>query len=86
MRTKPELPPETPPDSSDMPIESERDQISQNIEAILDFYAREDQKISRSQRNMERISFLSDSRFFLALFCSLLRSGYSLMSRCASQV
>lgn len=36
--------------------ESEHDQISQNIEAVLDFYAREEQKITRSQRILERIS------------------------------
>ncbi len=40
----------------DTPVESERDQISQNIEAILKFYTREDQKISHSQRILERIS------------------------------
>jgi hypothetical protein len=80
MRTKHDLPPpETPPDSNDIPVESERDQISQNIEAVLDFYTREDHKISCSQRVMERIAVLSDSRFLLALFCSLLHSGYSSM-------
>lgn len=67
MRTKPDLPPETPPDSSDMPIEPERDQISQNIEAILDFYAREDQKISRSQHIMERISIFVGQPVFLGI-------------------
>ena len=41
-----------------MPLESERDQISQNIEAVLDFYTREDQKISPSQRILERISLV----------------------------
>ncbi|MFZ3207562.1 MAG: photosystem II biosynthesis protein [Geobacteraceae bacterium] len=67
MKTKPDLPPETPPDSSDKPIESEHDQISQNIGAILDFYAREDQKISRSQRIMERISFFVGQPIFLGI-------------------
>jgi hypothetical protein len=37
-------------------FETESDQISQNIEAVLDFYTREDQKISRSQRALERVS------------------------------
>ena len=38
------------------PLESERDQISQNIEAVLEFYTREEQNISRSQRILERVS------------------------------
>ncbi len=42
----------------DAPLENERDQISQNIEAILKFYTREDQKISHSQRILEHISLL----------------------------
>lgn len=69
-----------------MPGESERDQISQNIEAVLDFYAREDQKISYSQRILERISrfigqpvFLGIILFFVALWMlanvALLRFG-----------
>ncbi len=52
MRTEPAAPP--PPDALDKSIE--RDQISQNIEAILEFYTREEQKISRSQRILERFS------------------------------
>lgn len=75
MRINPERTPEAPPDSSNTPIESERDQISQNIEAILDFYEREEQKISLSQRIMERIScfigqpvFLGSILFFVALW------------------
>ena len=39
-------------------LEPEQDQISQNIEAVLGFYSREEQKISRSQRILERISNL----------------------------
>ena len=35
---------------------SERVQISQNIEAVLGFYAREEEKISASQRLLERVS------------------------------
>jgi uncharacterized membrane protein len=57
-----------------MSIDSERDQISQNIEAILEFYAREDQKISRSQRVLERISqFIGQPVFlgFILLFVAL---------------
>ena len=52
MSTEPAAP--QPPDAVDK--QSERDQISQNIEAILEFYAREEQKISRSQRILERFS------------------------------
>ena len=69
-----------------MPLESERDPISQNIEAVLDFYAREDQKISHSQRILERIShftgqpvFLGIILFFVALWilvnCALRQFG-----------
>jgi uncharacterized membrane protein len=56
MRSKVAVPPASPPDALDTPFESERDQTSQNIEAVLDFYTREEQKISRSQRILERIS------------------------------
>lgn len=45
--------PQVPGDASQ---NAERDQISQNLEAVLDFYSREDQKISGSQRALERIS------------------------------
>ena len=38
--------------------ESEQDQISQNLEAVLNFYSQEDQKISRSQRILESISLM----------------------------
>ncbi len=48
-----------------MPPESERDQISQNIEAVLDFYTREDLKISHSQRVLERISLVLGKPIFL---------------------
>lgn len=49
----------------DTPAEAERDQIGRNIEAVLDFYAREEQKISRSQRILERISLLVGRPGFL---------------------
>src|ERR1700691_6676080 len=45
----------------------ERAQISQNIEAVLEFYTREDQKISRPQRIVERISLFAGQPLFLAL-------------------
>ena len=77
MRAKPAVPPvppASPPDSRDTPVESERDQISQNIEAVLEFYTSENQKISRSQRILERISnFIGQPVFlgFILLFVAL---------------
>jgi len=74
MRSKPAVPPASLPDARDPQFESERDQISQNIEAILEFYTREEQKISRSQRILERISdFIGQPVFlgFILLFVAL---------------
>ena len=74
MKSKPAVPPTSPPDARDPQFESERDQISQNIEAILEFYAREEQKISRSQRILERISsYIGEPVFlgFILLFVAL---------------
>ncbi len=51
----------------DVPGESDRDQVSRNIEAVLEFYAREAQKISRSQRIVERISSYIGQPVFLGL-------------------
>jgi len=51
-------PPRSPQVPGDVSSESEQDQISQNIEAVLNFYSREDQKISWSQRVLERISLV----------------------------
>ena len=56
MRSKPAVPAASPANASGTPFEAERDQISQNIEAVLAFYTREEQKISRSQRILDRIS------------------------------
>ena len=56
------------------PQPSERDQISQNIEAVLDFYTREEQKISYWQRVLERISlFIGKPAFlgFILIFVAL---------------
>jgi uncharacterized membrane protein len=47
--------------------ESKLDQISQNIEAILDFYVREEQKISGSQRFLERLSGFIGQPIFLGI-------------------
>lgn len=49
----------------DKPGESERDQISQNIDAVHGFYAREEKKISRSQRILEHVSLLIGQPAFL---------------------
>ena len=67
MKSKPAVPPASPPDPRDTPFESERDQISKNIEAVLEFYTREEQKISRSQRILERISGLIGQPVFLGV-------------------
>lgn len=67
MRSKPAVPPVSPPDPPGTPFESERDQISQNIEAVLEFYTREEQKISRWQRILERISLFIGQPVFLGI-------------------
>jgi uncharacterized membrane protein len=60
-----------PPEAGQDPsFASEGDQISQNIEAVLSFYEREDQKISRPQRIVERISLFAGRPVFLALILS----------------
>jgi len=67
MTSKPSVAAPLPPDSEQPPFKSERAQIGQNIEAVLEFYTREDQKISRSQRIVERISLFAGRPLFLAL-------------------
>ena len=66
MKSKPAIP-LSPLGSHDAPVESERDQISQNIEAVLEFYARENNKISRSQRILEQISLFIGQPVFLGI-------------------
>jgi len=56
MSSKPAVPPASPPDALETPFESEGDQTNQNIEAVQEFHTREELKISRSQRILERIS------------------------------
>jgi uncharacterized membrane protein len=65
MRSKPAVPGPSPAAAPSTPFEAERDQISQNIEAVLAFYTREEQKISRSQRILERVSNLIGQPVFL---------------------
>ena len=67
MIPKPAVPSASLPDPHDTPFESERDQISQNIEAVLEFYSREEQKISRSQRILERISCFIGQPVFIGI-------------------
>lgn len=47
---------EPPVAPSEAGRDSESDQVSQNIAAVLEFYSREEQRISASQRLLERIS------------------------------
>src|SRR5664280_2688978 len=65
MTSEAAVPPGSQPDGQGTPFESGRDQTSQNIETVLDFYTREEQKISRSQRILERISNLVGQPVFL---------------------
>jgi uncharacterized membrane protein len=65
MKSEAPVSPGSPPDGQGTPFESERDPTSQNIETVLDFYTREEQKISRSQRILERISNFVGQPVFL---------------------
>ena len=56
MSVETSVPPVSPSDTRDKSPEAGLDPISQNVEAILAFYTREEQKISRSQRILETIS------------------------------
>lgn len=47
--------------------EFEREQIDQNIGAVLDYYAQEEQKISGSQRALERMSHVIGRPAFLGV-------------------
>ncbi len=55
------------PAATAAPCSSDSDQISQNINAVLDFYAREDEKMGYWQRWIERISSLIGQPAFLGL-------------------
>jgi uncharacterized membrane protein len=74
MRAKAAVPAASPADSPATPFEAEQDQISKNIEAVVAFYTREEQKISRSQRILEHISnFIGQPVFlgFILLFVAI---------------
>ena len=49
------------------PSQSESDQIGKNIEAVLEFYSREEEKISRSQRLLEHVALAIGQPVFLGL-------------------
>jgi uncharacterized membrane protein len=74
MKFKAGIPPASPPPPADAASESAPDLTRQNIETVLEFYTREEQKISRSQRILERISnFIGQPVFFgfILLFVAL---------------
>ncbi len=71
MNAPPAVPPPSPGDAPDKPSDSERDQISQNIDAVLKFYTREEKKIGHWQRILEHVSsFIGQPMFlgFILLF------------------
>jgi uncharacterized membrane protein len=75
MSIKPSVPPVSPSVTQDKSSQSGLNPISQNIENILAFYTREEQKISRSQRQLENISgfvgrplYLGSILLFVALW------------------
>jgi uncharacterized membrane protein len=75
MSIKPSVPPVSPSVTQDKSSQSGIDPISKNIENILAFYTREEQKISRSQRQLENISgfvgrplYLGSILLFVALW------------------
>jgi uncharacterized membrane protein len=65
MSSSPAVPPA--PAATGAAAESEPDLLRQNIEAVLEFYEREDQKISRSQRILENISLFLGRPVFLGI-------------------
>lgn len=67
MKTKSAAPSMLLPEIQGAPAGPERDQISQNIEAVLEFYTREELKISSSQRILEQISSLIGQPIFLGI-------------------
>jgi uncharacterized membrane protein len=72
MKYPPDVP--SPADAPTKPVESELDQISQNIAAVLKFYTREEEKLSHWQRMLEKISgFIGQPVFlgFILLFVAL---------------
>lgn len=71
MKPNPAVLPVPPLDAAKASSDSEGGQIQQNIDAILGFYEREEQKMSRSQRIMESISRFIAKPVYLALILFL---------------
>jgi uncharacterized membrane protein len=67
MKTKPVTATSTSAPLAQTSLPTEKDQISQNINAVLDFYSREDEKISYWQRALERLSCIIGQPAFLGL-------------------
>lgn len=65
------MPPPVPSDPNDCPPVSTLDPVGQNIESILAFYAREEQKISGSQRIVEKIGDVIGRLVFLGFILVL---------------
>jgi uncharacterized membrane protein len=64
---KPDSLPTSSQKSLSTPVESEGDQISQNIATVMEFYTREEQKISPSQRVLEHVSGFVGQPIFLGI-------------------
>jgi uncharacterized membrane protein len=56
------------------PVDSDRDQIGQNLKAILEFYTREEQKISGTQRVVERFSVFVGRPVFMGVILTFVAS------------
>lgn len=67
MKPENRVPSESAAEQSNPSAEAKIDNINQNVEAILAFYAREEQKVSRSQRALEHVSDFLGKPFFLSL-------------------
>jgi len=64
---EPAAPPPSPPGLGNTAVEADGDQVSQNIAAVLEFYEREEKKISGSQRILERLSEFVGRPAFLGI-------------------
>jgi uncharacterized membrane protein len=67
MKTKPATATSSDAHQTGTSLPTENDQISQNINAVLDFYTREDEKISYWQRALEHLSGTIGQPAFLGL-------------------
>ena len=62
MKAEEAVPAAPSPDPDRAPADSERDQISQNIDAVLDFYTRDEQKISMALASVPEIALVATLR------------------------